>query len=57
LRKIEWQGLGWLVEGLRIDYEHLRIITSADIRTLELVYKQQRVKTFLGSLAKELGND
>ena len=57
LRKIEWQGMRWLVEGIRIDYENLRNVTSADIRTLNLVYKQQRVKAFLNSLAKELGND
>lgn len=57
LRKTEWQGIGWLTEGLRIDYEHLRDITDADIRTLELVYKQKRVKTFLKQLARELGND
>ena len=57
LRKIEWQGLSLLTEGLRIDDEHLRNITSADIRTLELVYKQKRVKSFLKLLAKELGND
>jgi predicted transcriptional regulator of viral defense system len=57
LRKAEWQGVGWLIEGLRIDYEHLRNVSSADIRTLDLVYKQRRVKTFLKSLARELGND
>ena len=57
LRKAEWQGMGWLTEGLRIDNEHLRNVTSADIRTLDLVYKQKRVKAFLKSLAKELGND
>jgi hypothetical protein len=57
LRKAEWQGMGWLIEGLRIDYEHLRSVTSSDIRTLELVYKQKRVKAFLKSLSKELGND
>ena len=57
LRKTEWQGIGWLLEGLRIDLEHLRSVTSADLRTLALVYKQKRVKAFLMSLAKELGND
>ncbi len=57
LRKAEWQGMGWLTEGLRIDPEHLRTVTGADIRTLGLVYKQRRVRTFLNSLAKELGND
>ncbi len=57
LRKAEWQGMGWLTEGLRIDLEHLRTVTSADIRTLGLVYKQKRVKSFLKSLSRELGND
>lgn len=57
LRKIEWQGISWLTDGLRIDYEYLRSITNADIRSLEQVYAQKRVKSFLHSLAKELGND
>lgn len=57
LRKEEWQGLDWLTEGLRIDYEYLRRITNADIRILKSVYKQKRVKGFLDRLAKELGND
>jgi len=57
LRKVEWQGLDWLVEGMRIDYEYLRGITSADIRTLTSVYKQKRMQLFLESLARESGND
>ena len=57
LRKSEWQGMKWLQESLRIDEEHLRQITRADIRTLELVYKHKRVKDFLEYLARELGND
>jgi len=28
LRKVEWQGMEWLTEGLRIDDETLRTITS-----------------------------
>jgi hypothetical protein len=57
LRKTEWQEMAWLIEGMRIDYDNLRQITSAEIRTLTLVYKQKRVSSFLTSLAKELGND
>ncbi|MCU7859944.1 MAG: type IV toxin-antitoxin system AbiEi family antitoxin domain-containing protein [Candidatus Thiodiazotropha sp. (ex Lucinoma kastoroae)] len=57
LRKIEWQGMDWLIEGVRIDYETLRSITSVDIRTLALVYQQKRANSFLTSLARELGND
>jgi predicted transcriptional regulator of viral defense system len=57
LRKVEWQGLDWLIEGMRIDDEYLRSITSADIRTLTSVYKQKRMQRFLESLAREVGND
>ena len=57
LKKIEFPGVNWLLEGLRIDYEYLQQITHADIRTLKLVYKHKRVTRFLDSLARELGND
>jgi len=57
LRKTQWQGLGWLIEGLRIDEEHLKLIRHSDISKLMLVYKQKRVNSFLKSLAKELGHD
>lgn len=57
LKKVEWQGMDWLHESLRIDYEYLRQVTGADIRTLKLVYKHKRVIRFLDSLARELGND
>lgn len=61
LRKVEWQGMGWLTEGLRIELETLRSVTNADIQTLEMVYTQKRVKAFLKSLAKAIketrGND
>lgn len=55
LRKAGWQGMGWLIEGLRVDYEHLHTVSSSDIQILNLVYKQKRVKLFLKSLSKELG--
>jgi predicted transcriptional regulator of viral defense system len=57
LRKKEWQGIDWLVEGMRIDYEYLRTINRSEIRTLKLVYRQKRVKLFLDQLSRELGND
>ncbi len=57
LRKKEWQGVDWLTEGMRIDYEYLRTITNADIRILKFVYKQKRVQYFLDNLSRELGND
>lgn len=57
LRKIEWQGMAWLTEGLRIDEEYLYSISHGDIETLMLVYKQKRVKSFLESLAGVPGLD
>jgi hypothetical protein len=57
LRKSAWQGMDWLLEGLRIDHELLRGVTGADIRILASVYKQKRVKDFLKAFARELGND
>jgi hypothetical protein len=57
LGKIEWKGMEWLQDSLRIDYEYLRQVTRADIRTLLRVYKNKRVTVFLESLARESGND
>lgn len=57
LKKAEWQGMDWLQESLRIEYEALRQVTGAEIRTLKRVYKHQRVIRFLDALARELGND
>ncbi|MFC1776968.1 hypothetical protein ACFL3I_06465 [Pseudomonadota bacterium] len=57
LRKTQWQGLGLLIEGMRIDEEHLKSIRHTDMTQLMLVYKQKRVNSFLKSLAKELGHD
>lgn len=57
LRKNEWQGMDWLTEGMRINYEYLKMINGADIRSLKLVYKQNRIRKFLDELSRELGND
>jgi len=59
LRKIEWQGLDWIVKGLRIDWESLASVTKAELNTLKQVYKQKKVKTFLMELelALELHDD
>jgi len=56
-RKIAWQGLEWLSDGLRIEHEYLCNITKNDIKTLTHVYKHKRVKSFLSSLSLELDLD
>ncbi len=57
LRKTPWKGLDWLTQGLRIDEDNLRSIKQNDMEILMLVYKQQRVKSFLNSMAKTLSDD
>jgi predicted transcriptional regulator of viral defense system len=57
LRKLSWEGIKWLVEGLRIDREFLDSITKRDIKILELVYKHKQVKSYLSSIKRELNID
>jgi len=57
LRKLSWEGMDWLLEGLRIDPELLASITSTDIKILKLIYKHKRVKSYLSHLSRELGLD
>lgn len=53
-RKLEWQGLSWIEQGMRIDNAVLAAVTAADIQSLKNVYKQRRVLNFLNELAAEL---
>jgi len=53
-RKLEWQGIDWFQNGLRIEREYLDAITSDDIQILKLVYKQQRMQGFLAAMEKVL---
>ena len=54
LRKIDWQGMGWQSEGLRIDSDLLRSITKKDLKILMHVYKHQRIKSFIRSMIEEI---
>jgi predicted transcriptional regulator of viral defense system len=54
LRKVEWQGLSWLTQGLRIDEERLSELDQAEVNRIVEVYKHQRVKRFAGLLAEEI---
>jgi len=53
LRKVAWEGMEWLWEGLRIDPGLLSSITSREMNILEQVYKHKRVKSFLSSFCRE----
>lgn len=57
LRKLQWQGLAWLTQGMRIEQRTLEGVTSADIRTLRDVYKHNSTKNFILAMAHELHLD
>ena len=61
LKKMDWQGLSWLVQGMRIEEEVLNQITGAELRTLKQIYKYRRVQHFITefeiALGLELGHD
>ena len=49
-RKISWQGVDWITHGLRVDAEHLQILSAADFDELEPVYKHKSTRDFLANL-------
>lgn len=59
LRKLAWQGLDVLLDGMRLDEDLLHqldsSVTAADISALAQVYKHQRVRDYLQHFARELG--
>ncbi|MBI3187641.1 MAG: hypothetical protein HYZ31_07260 [Gammaproteobacteria bacterium] len=55
LRKFEWQGLDFLISGMRIEERQLRAVTSLDISRLLDVYKGKREREFLAELQRALG--
>ena len=57
LRKMDWQGLTWLEDNLRIEAEHLALINIEQLKTLKTVYKQRRMINFIEKLALALNLD
>jgi len=54
LRKLPWQGLGYLVSGLRIDEEFIRATPLNKITVLFDVYQGKREQQFIEALLREL---
>jgi hypothetical protein len=54
IRKINWTGLNYLLEGLRIEREELEAITTQMFDELMAVYPSKRVLSFLQKLRKSL---
>ena len=55
LRKLSWQGLDFLTEGLRVDEHVIRAVPSSCITKLLDVYKGKRERMFIEELLRSLG--
>jgi len=53
-RKIEWMGIDFLLEGLRIDENQLKTITLNDFKEVLPVFRAKRVRAFLQQLQKKI---
>jgi len=53
-RKVQWTGLNWITEGLRIDIELLMQTPRQDFEALRRVYKHKAVQAFLNHLEREI---
>jgi predicted nucleotidyltransferase component of viral defense system len=53
-RKIEWTGIDFLLEGLRIEEEPLQTIKLNDFKEVLPVFRAKRVRSFLQQLQKEI---
>jgi hypothetical protein len=54
LRKLPWQGLGFLLDGLRIEQESLLKTSSTELIRMREVYKGKREREFIEELSKAL---
>ena len=54
INKMEWQGIDFLTQGLRIEEDTLCSIQLQDIQVLQTVYKQKRIQHFLEQLGLSL---
>jgi hypothetical protein len=54
IKKIDWQGLDYLTNSLRIDIEKLMLIDYQDFIEMKMVYRSKRVLNFLDSFEREL---
>ena len=55
-RKVAWQGMHWIVSGLRIDAEHFVDTPKREFVALRRVYKHKVVLAFLAELETEVAD-
>lgn len=54
-RKLSWQGLDYLIDGLRIDEQLINSIPALSIKMLQDVYTGKREQVFIKELLRSLG--
>ncbi|TLU86010.1 MAG: hypothetical protein FDX30_03145 [Chlorobium sp.] len=54
LRKLDYQGLGSLIEGMRIDKDEFASIDKNDLERLRPVYQHKRMETNISAIQEEL---
>lgn len=57
LRKLTWQGIGFIVDGLRIEEDQLRAESVENIKQLECIYRGKREQHFIKNLLQSLSHD
>lgn len=50
LRKVQWSGLDWLTDGMRIDVDVLLSLSRKDFAAVKQVYKHRAVNSFVAEL-------
>jgi hypothetical protein len=55
-RKFGWQGMSWIVSGLRIDAELLADTPKREFIAMRRVYKHKAVLAFLAQLEHDVAN-
>jgi hypothetical protein len=55
-RKLGWQGMSWIVSGLRIDAEHLVDTPKGEFIAMRRVYKHKAVLAFLAQLERDVAD-
>ena len=53
-KKLKWSGVGYLLEGLRIDEDKLYKLNTQDFNDVLQAHKSRRVIKYLHHLQKEL---
>lgn len=53
-KKLKWQGMGWIMNGMRIEQDHLLQTPKKEFAALRKVYKHKAARDFLEQLATEV---